>query len=263
MVQKMCIMGMASGYHFGDVRPFLSSLRRTGYSGRVILFVSPTTRDCDKMEAAGAELVHFERVGDYEQYSYNALRYLLYRKWLDECAERFDRILFTDVRDVIFQQDPAEFLWPEGLSITLEDAHKSIGTCPYMKLWLVGHLGHDAWEALRDCRISCSGTTCGDPAAIDQYLAVMLPLLRNYTPGKSMAGYDQGVHNFMLHNGLLERVTRFDNSGPILTLAYKQGLPEQTSEGTILNDSGVPAVLVHQYDRKPELFRQIREAFKA
>jgi hypothetical protein len=29
----------------------------------------------------------------------------------------------------------------------------------------------------------------------------------------------------------------------------------------VLNASGKPAVIVHQYDRKPKLFRQVRERF--
>lgn len=266
------IMGLAAGYHAGDVRPFLASLRCTGFTGRCVLFTSPTTRDTDRMADMGADILPFERPPALAHLPYNALRYFLYLDLLRQAQRPYDRVLITDVRDVIFQRDPFSFPWADGLNVTLEDARMTIGTCPYMTRWVTGHMGEAAWRALADKRISCSGTTVGDHAAMQDYLERLTGLLLPFSPAPpppdalpgaptGMAGYDQGVHNHLLHGGHLPKATVHDNAGPILTLGYKATPPVIDARGHILNDADLPAVMVHQYDRMPELFRTVRARY--
>lgn len=255
------ILGLAAGYHFGDVQPFLVSLERSGFAGRCVLFATPTTRGVDEMRAAGARVVRFERRGEIAHLSHNAYRYFLYRDYLREHGP-FHRVLMTDVRDVVFQSDPFAHPWAAGLNVTLEDRRMTIGTCPYVTRWITGHLGQDAWEPLRDRPISCSGTTLGDADAVADYLERLTALLTPWEAGREMmAGYDQGVHNHLVHNGLVPDVTFHDNAGPILTLAYRQGDPPLDGHGRVLNEAGKPAVMVHQYDRKPALFAHLRKLY--
>lgn len=261
MSENTLVLGLAAGYHYGDVRPFAKSLKQSGFAGRCVLFVSPTTRDADRMAAEGLEVVPFERPAEAEHIPYNAWRYSLYKDWLLQSGERFDRILITDVRDVIFQSAPMAFDWADGVNVTLEDKRMTIGQCPYMTRWVTGHLGKEAHAAIAQCPISCSGTTVADHDGMMDYLGRMLSHMAGFKPGKSMAGYDQGVHNHLLHNDMLPKVTKFDNRGPILTLAYKKGVPALGEDGLVLNDAGQPAVIVHQYDRKPEIFKMLRERY--
>ncbi|BFR47278.1 hypothetical protein RVX_R03390 [Nitratidesulfovibrio sp. HK-II] len=268
------VMGLAAGYHAGDVRPFLASLRATGFAGRCVLFASPTTRDTGRMADMGADVLPFERPPALAHLPYNALRYFLYLDLLRQAPRPYARVLITDVRDVIFQRDPFSFPWTEGLNVTLEDARMTIGACPYMTRWTTGHLGEAAWRALAGRRISCSGTTVGGHAAMLDYLERLTGLLLPFSPAPpppvpdgtpppptGMAGYDQGVHNHLLHGGHLPEVTVHDNAGPILTLGYKATPPAADAHGDILNDAGVPAVMVHQYDRMPEVFRAVRARY--
>ena len=280
--ESTLVMGLAAGYHAGDVRPFLASLRGTGFAGRCVLFASPTTRDTGRMADMGADILPFERPPALAHLPYNALRYFLYLDLLRQAPRPYARVLITDVRDVIFQRDPFSFPWAEGLNVTLEDARMTIGTCPYMTRWTTGHLGEAAWRALAGQRISCSGTTVGGHAAMLDYLERLTGLLLPFSPAPpppapppastslssgappppiGMAGYDQGVHNHLLHGGHLPKVTVHDNAGPILTLGYKATQPAADAHGDILNDAGVPAVMVHQYDRMPELFRAVRARY--
>lgn len=256
---RCLVMGLAAGYHAGDVRPFLASLRAGGFAGRCVLFVSPTTRGLDAMRALGAEAVPFERVGESAHLPHNAYRYLLYREFLRREGP-FERILISDVRDVVFQGDPFAHPWAEAVNATLEDRRMTIGACPFATRWITGHLGRAAWEAIRDAPISCSGTTVAGHAAMLDYLDRLIALLTPYEPGRErMAGYDQGVHNHLLHTGRLPGAVATDNAGPILTLAYKREDPALDAAGLILDDAGRPARIVHQYDRKPALFALVRE----
>ncbi|XPV76686.1 MAG: hypothetical protein ACNI27_01860 [Desulfovibrio sp.] len=261
--ENTLILGLAAGYHYGDVCPFLASLEECGYKGTTVLFTSPTTRDLHKMKEHNATILPFEPEAKYRELSYNAQRYPLYLSFLKSTDHKWDKILITDVRDVIFQQSPFSFSWDTGLNITLEDESKTIGTCPFNSHWVRQHMGKDIFQQVKDFQISCSGTTVGDHESVVAYLEMMTDALLPFNPPSGtdgMGGYDQGIHNVLIHTEQLE-CTRHDNSGPILTLAYKQQLPDENSEGKILNDNGAPAVLVHQYDRKPELFKKIRQKY--
>ncbi|EPR37212.1 hypothetical protein dsx2_1155 [Desulfovibrio sp. X2] len=265
MTRPNLVLGLAAGYHDGDVRPFLESLRRTGFSGRCVLFVSPTTRGTERMAALGAQIVPFTRPDELAHVPYNALRYFLYRDFLqkaDAAGEGpFSRILLTDVRDVVFQRDPFAFPWPAGVSATLEDGRMRIGGCPYMAHWTRGHLGADVLDELSERPISCSGTTVAGHAAMHAYLAAMTARLLPFVPAPRMAGYDQAVHNLLVHRGLLPGLAVHDNGAPILTLGYVEGEAALDAAGDVLTPSGGPALIVHQYDRKPELFARIRARY--
>ncbi|EGB14373.1 hypothetical protein DND132_1160 [Pseudodesulfovibrio mercurii] len=258
---RTLVLGLAAGYHYGDVRPFLASLDRAAYAGDLVLFVSETTRDLERLRAHGAELLPMVRRPGLEDVPCNALRYFLYLDFLKGADVRWERILISDVRDVVFQRDPFTFAWPDGLCCTLEDPSATVGSCPFNGRWVREHLGAEALNRIADRPVSCSGTTVADHAAMVAYLERMTGRLLPPSTGECMAGYDQGVHNYLIHTGALGDPTLFDNTGPILTLAQTRGEPEVNGRGEVLNRAGRVAHLIHQYDRKPSLFRMIRERF--
>lgn len=251
---------MAAGYHFGDVRPFLSSLEQSGYRGESVLFVSDTTRDLALMEAY-TTVIPFEGPAGIEHLPYNAVRYFLYLEFLRNAETRYARILISDVRDVIFQRDPFDHAWSPGINCTLEDKRMTLGACPHNAHWIRGHQGEGALASVRHHPISCSGTTVGDHDGMVSYLEILTNQLKPFNDGERMAGYDQGVHNVLVHTGELPGLTLHDNAGPIMTLGYTRGEPAMDGDGRVLNENGEPAVLVHQYDRKPRLFKAIRQRF--
>ena len=261
MPASTLILGLAAGYHYGDVRPFLASLERTGHAGETVLFVSGTTRGLDRMQSHGAKIIEVRRPAKLADVPYNALRYFLYRDYLESVDRNYSRILISDVRDVLFQRDPFAYPWPAGLNATLEDRRATVASCPFNAHWVREHLGPKTLTAIGDKPVSCSGTTVGDHGAMLDYLEKMIGRLSPPTTGERMAGYDQGVHNMLIHTGKLGNVTLHDNTGPILTLAQTRGEPRIDALGRVLNESGKPAHLVHQYDRKPALFQRMRDDF--
>jgi len=259
--ENQLILGLAAGYHYGDVRPFLVSLERAGYRGECVLFVSETTRNLDRIGEHNVTLIHLEWPAGLKHLPYNALRYFLYLNFLKASDRHFERILITDVRDVVFQLNPFDYSWPEGINCTLEDKRMTIGECPHNSHWIRRHLGKKAWTTIKDSHISCSGTTMADHDSMLKYLETLTAKLTPYTPGERMAGYDQGVHNHLVHTGQFNELTFQDNFGPILTLGYTRGDPETDGKGFVLNEAGSRAHIVHQYDRKPELHKTIHRQY--
>lgn len=260
-VPQNLILGLAAGYHFGDLAPFVLSWKAVAPKARLVLFTSPTTRHTTQLRDLGVEVVPFERPAEFENVPYNGYRYRLYREYLRTHDESFERILLTDVRDVLFQSDPFAFAWSPGINATLEAPGMTIGRCPHNSHWVENHLGPQALDFLRDEPISCSGTTVADQETLLEYLDAMIEQSTGFSPGNNMAGFDQAIHNILIRKEFDSKTTFHDNAGPILTLGYHPGEPECDASGLVLNASGKPAVIVHQYDRKPKLFRQVRERF--
>lgn len=257
------ILGLAAGYHAGDVRPFLRSLAATGFSGRVVLFVSPTTRGLAEMGELGAETIPFARPVECGHVPYNAWRFFLYREYLGGRARLGappGRVLLTDVRDVVFQRDPFSFAWPPGLCVFYEDRVTRLGACPHMTRWTLGHLGPQALERMGQSLVSCSGTLLGDREGVRSWLDRLCAMLLPFEPpeARGMAGYDQAVHNLLLHEGAPCDVTAFHNDSPVLTLGRLSAPPGLDASGDVLNEGGEPAHIVHQYDRHPALFARMR-----
>ncbi len=266
------VMGLAAGYHYGDVRPFIASLRESGYTGRLVLFVSDTTRDLDRIQAHDVICVLVNRdaytTAHGAEIPWNALRFFIYSDYLAIDRTPYTHILHADIRDIIFQRPP--FAAPSNsaqesisgeLTITLEDQRMTIGTCPYMTQWSCGQLGHEAWQAMSHHPISCSGTVMANHEHMHRYLESMKAALLPHNPAKGMAGYDQAVHNHLLRTGALSPFRTVDNGGPIFTLGYYDGIPRMDANGIIYNDNNEIPNIIHQYDRIPELFKAIRTRY--
>jgi len=260
MARRDLILGLAAGYHAGDLRPFAASLRASGFAGRCVLFVSASTTGAGSLAGFGIEAVPFERPAHQAHVPYNAWRYFLYRDFL-RANPKFGRVLLTDVRDVVFQADPFSFGWPEGFCAMLEDPSATVGSCAHTAHWVRGHLGQEALADLAAFPLSCSGVSLASALLMLAYLERLCARLLPFTPGPRMAGYDQGVHNLVLRRDPPGPVRFFGNDGPVLTLGSKPDDPAVAADGLVLNDAGMPAILVHQYDRKPELFARIRKRY--
>lgn len=261
MSDNTLILGLAAGYHYGDVAPFLRSLERIQFAGTCVLFVSETTRDTERMAMHDVHIVPVQRPDGLHHLSYNAYRYYLYLGFLRQGTAPFEHVMITDVRDVLFQRDPFDYAWGRGLHCALEDERMTIGSCPFNSRWVRGHMGDEALAAVSGQTISCSGTTVGDHDSMLGYLEHMTGHFLPFAGGECMGGFDQGVHNVLIHTGQLSDVTLHENGEPILTLGYYAGEPSVNAAGEVLNDRGEVAHVVHQYDRKPELFRHVREQF--
>lgn len=260
MARRDIILGLAAGYHSGDLRPFAASLHRSGFAGRCVLFVSASTTGAGSLAAFGIEAVAFERPPDQAHVPYNAWRYFLYRDVLRATPD-CGLVLLTDVRDVVFQADPFSFDWPEGFCAMLEDPSATVGSCAHTSRWVRGHLGEAALADLAGFPLSCSGVSLAPARLMRAYLERLCARLLPFTPGPRMAGYDQGVHNLVLRRDPPGPVHFLGNDGPVLTLGSKPDDPAVDADGLVRNDAGQPAVLVHQYDRKPALFAHIRRHY--
>jgi hypothetical protein len=181
-------------------------------------------------------------------------RFLHFRSYLD--LHFYDRILMSDVRDVLFQSDPFRNLPPDGLGISVETRRYQVGTESLNAGWIAMAYGPDVLARIGANPVSCVGVTCGDRAGSASYLEAMRrEIFRLSAAAARRGGADTAIHNVLAWTGRLGRVHLLETLGsPVATL---NGVPANqlvlTPAARILNRDGSEPSVVHQYDRLPGL----------
>ncbi len=267
-------MGLAGGYTFTYLRPLITSLERSGFQGDLVLFVGEMEQETyQALEKTSAKLYYFDRTYPYiksnelekyipEQTSYQPspkiLRYLFYNAYLKEYGANYDKVLIADTRDVIFQKDPFDYPFKEGLYCYLEDESERIRDNVYNSAWIRDAFSPADLEEIGDNLISCSGVTIGDVPSFLHYFKAMTEQLY-ITQEKGCQ--DQGVHNYVIYKGLLKDIPLHlvkDDKGAVSTISrFKPKTRIYINrKGLVTDSTGRIINIVHQYDRHPHLYRK-------
>jgi len=269
---------------FSKVQPFFSSLFRTGYSGKLVVFSSSVDLMSKQlMEDSGAQVTPFLFTGRHVRNSLARpwtcwkllfkilpseevrrsiarrvfhlfyLRHLLYLRYLEQNSE-IQRVLMCDSRDVYFQENPFSD-WPgTGLHAFEEDRSIEIGDCPHHAKWIRTLSGESMFERLRNLPRVCAGTIMADRDSAICFLKQMLKL--SYS-AQSLEAYDgdQGLYNILIHERLIPNITTHENAiSSVLTIGSmpSESLRVDESDFLIRGDkSRIP--ILHQYDRNPDI----------
>ncbi|CAB9518955.1 expressed unknown protein [Seminavis robusta] len=225
------VMGMAIGYDLFVFQRFVGSLRRSGFTGTIILGVDPqkvdskveeyllaknvTTKfiqhvncstpfvnNTEDLRAAQKELLTC--LAPYPNLKARWGRFPLLRDWLAECEECNGPVLITDVRDTIFQRDPFGDDAPaiKGLQVFEED--------PRMRTtnWLVEWPVTECKGVTFDEPMLCSGTTASSKKEdmldyLDSMHAEMNAWSQDPKCHFEINGDDQSIHNYLFYTNKL------------------------------------------------------------
>jgi hypothetical protein len=266
-VGRNLVMGLALNYRKADLAPFVRSLRATGYDGDITLWVSAL--DPETQELFEEYRVHYEYYWEmsFSPFNFMLARNFSYYRYLCDIVNRrtqtFDRILLTDVADVVFQADPFATAPGGDLVVFLEDKVRTLDTCYVDSYWIRSAFGDLALNEVRGRRMSCAGTVLGTWAGILRYLLVMqLGAFECAAPARSLEGIDQAIHNVMLYRGRLSGAVIVENAEHVFTMGI---VPKNhvaiTQDGRITDRDGRICPIVHQYNRHPPVTRLIQEQY--
>ncbi len=281
------VIGAVRGYTFDQLSPFVISLKRTSFKGDLVLLwnqLSPETLAA--LQQHGVKLVHFPYRGSGALNSWgrfwpwlrpllrapvgNAARKLVYKKilnlafvrylhaldFLESHAGTYGNILLTDVRDVIFQDNPFASPLPGEIVAFLESSNMVFGSEPMNDGWILENYGPEMAAKLRGKRISCCGTVMGTEAGMIRYLNRFMAEIAHL---KSVAhGADTSVHNVLVREGFSGQITVAENyQGQVGTVNASASEFVLGTKGLVVGASGLPVPVLHQYDRHPDLARQL------
>lgn len=234
----MIILTCATNYTIEDVKPFMSSLVDSGHKGDIYCICNGSPAE-SYLRELGVNIIQDIDNG----FDINSRRFFLWK----EILRGYDGVsVITDIRDVVFQL-PIDLLPTDGVHVFCEDSAKTIGTCPYNSWWMQQIFGEVRYA---DNPIICAGFTVGHLA---EYCTVMWESLRDLP---SIRGLDQAIHNHLVYNGRVDAHIH-TNGFPVYTVGYVPFNTVPCNHGIITHNGTIP-VVVHQYDRHPNLKEKLK-----
>jgi hypothetical protein len=191
-------------------------------------------------------------------------RFIQYLDFLRNQATRYDKVMLTDVRDVFFQADPFERIPSNQLWMFQEQGPATLGTEPRNGRWVKATFGGKVLRQIASQPILCAGITIGGFQNVLGYLETMETELLKRTPVHIP---DQGIHNAMAYTGAfnhLNPVIVRNGDGPVLTVGMmNDSQMTLDGQGRLVDPSGIPYAVLHQYDRHPKLIPLLQNSLLA
>lgn len=297
-METMITVGFSSGYTWQQLKPWVHSLKETGYPDEIhIVGTNMNNATIHKLQEEGVKLRLFGRQNEFgdvvsdDKGAPHVNRFFYLWSHLFQLKGKHKAVLTTDVRDVIFQRNPKPHLmdyiedkWKlvacsEGLSYQDE---------PWGNQNLLETFGPFFHNALKQSTILNVGVISGD---FDWVTGLMLTIFQ-MSINRPIPIVDQAVYNFLMANdpyigytkitGLRSRYavqlgTTYDavtaGSGdlgkqcmndPEALRTYMESFLDPQPEykdGKVLNSGGEEFVIVHQWDRVPHLKQVIEQKY--
>jgi hypothetical protein len=248
------IMGHWSNLSFAELEPFLASLRHSGFPGEVRIFVSHVTPETVRnLQVHG---VRVERPGQSAQprMTHLSSRFFTYLDFLARHGANYRRVMLTDLRDVVFQADPFAVAWPADIVFAHERCR--LADCPVNRAWVIQGYGDAVAENMRNCVISCAGTTFGTVGGLLRYLAAMTSELTS-RPVAIEGGIDQGVHNYIVHMRPPADAWLDTGDAIVATMHYVPvDAVTMTPRGALIDGNLVP--VLHQWQKHAAIAGYVR-----
>ena len=262
---KYTIIGCITKYGVEQIKPFVESIERSGFSGDKLMLVYEITQDTiEYLNSKGWTLIQSEPQQHIILQRFRDMYQVLHQY-------ETDVIIWVDVKDIVFQKDPTEWLnknmnkdilaFSESLKFGDEEwARLNAGTSFPME-----------WDWLQNEEIHCAGTIVGKKEAIrDLFISIYRWSL---TTSNQEQLADQAAYNILIRLHQFKDIVQFvkqqEGFAAQLHLKLKKGgnLPYTEELVTIdgdevKNSKGELFTLVHQYDRNEELKKLIENKYK-
>lgn len=262
---KYTIVGCITKYGIEQIRPFVESIDMTGFAGEKLMLVYDISQDTiEYLTNKGWLIVQSEPQQHIILQRFRDMYSLLHQY-------ETDVIIWVDVKDIVFQKDPTNWLnmWMRKDILAFSESLK-FGDEEWAKL-NAGTSFPMEWEWLQNEEIYCAGTIVGKKEAIrDLFIDIYRWSLTTSNP-QQLA--DQAAYNILIHmhqwKDKVQFVKQQEGFAAQLHLKLKKGdmLPYTEELSTIdgneiKNSKGELYTLVHQYDRNEELKQLIENKYK-
>jgi hypothetical protein len=262
---KYTIVGCITKYGIEQIRPFVESIDMTGFAGEKLMLVYDISQDTiEYLTNKGWLIVQSEPQQHIILQRFRDMYSLLHQY-------ETDVIIWVDVKDIVFQKDPTNWLnmWMRKDILAFSESLK-FGDEEWARL-NAGTSFPMEWEWLQNEEIYCAGTIVGKKEAIrDLFIDIYRWSLTTSNP-QQLA--DQAAYNILIHmhqwKDKVQFVKQQEGFAAQLHLKLKKGdiLPYTEELSTIdgneiKNSKGELYTLVHQYDRNEELKQLIENKYK-
>jgi hypothetical protein len=273
-MSKDLLLGGIDLYNWDKVKIWVRSVRKTGFTGDIVLLGYRITKDIAEMgkeygvdvyeinyDSFGNAIVH-EGSGIPTQC--HQLRFFHAWQFLLDNHTKYNNVIITDVRDVVFQKNPSEYLdtvLTDDRPIVISSEGILFKDEPWNFQNLVRGFGPIIAEQLAHRVAYNVGVLAGKSSAMKNlFLCLYSNTVGRYIPS------DQSSFNVLIHEGLLSSYVSTNHND---TWACQCGVtldPEKPyhtpfllepqaiiKDGIVYNHKNEMFHIVHQWDRIPQL----------
>jgi hypothetical protein len=232
------VIGVTLGLQIESIHRFVGSLRKTGFSGNIILGVEEkqprkflrflenannvtvktvryaanctfepfykTQEDIDKESDDKMRRDLTSCAEPYPDVKLSNIKYPLGRDWLRDCKTCTGPVMLVNVREVYFQEDPFGPEAPEIKGIQLFEEHPDVTTKHWVVDWPVG----DCKGVHNKKPMISGGAVVGTSSAMMKYMEQMYEEMKAWLVEPKCrfktASDEQPVQNFLFYNGDLK-----------------------------------------------------------
>jgi len=295
---KNLIIGGCSNYTWNELKYWVNSIKNSGFNGDVVLVGTNIKKETiDKLTSLGVKLSLYgnkTESGDVESKGGlppHVERFFYIWDYLQKTKEKYNYVITTDTRDVIFQKDPNE--WLENNMKFHEIVASSEGMRYKNEPWGNKNLFHAFGGYFHNIMKNNMIYNVGVIAGTQDQVKSLLLMIFQLSLGRPIQIVDQAVYNFILTIPSINKETFF--TGPSDTWAINLGTtheavkagsgdlgaqalsnpngmkeylmnyediqPKFLDDGSVVNNIGNKYTLVHQWDRVPELKKKIEKLY--
>ncbi|MEX0595121.1 MAG: hypothetical protein WD512_01385 [Candidatus Paceibacterota bacterium] len=286
---KDLLIGCFINYEYYHILPWVESINKVDFPGYKYVIVSDISKELSSILKEKGFTVIDKGKTDTQINNIVVDRFFDVSDFLKTFDEEVRYVISTDVRDVIFQRNPSEWLEENmgDAEVVVSGEGFKYEDEPWSRNNMITAFGSEQYEFMRDKPIHCAGVIAGTKEGIIRLFDEIWFACQGkppYVPGGG--GPDQSAFNIILNTQYdLVRVKYTTNddtwacqlgttvpaikagSGDIgheFAKRYFSGLyldevkqkmlaKEPKLDGkTILNNDGKPYYIIHQYDRIPE-----------
>lgn len=274
------IIGCSTGYDFAKLKYWIHSINRSGFKGdKILVMLNADARTVNAVANAGFRVIGFKQdeqgnLVHQSQFAVHVERFLHIYNHIN--PERHRYVITTDVKDVIFQKNPSEFIEKNIGDKNLIFSSESMlyKDEPWGNQNLFETFGEFIYEKFRDKEIYNVGVLAGKAQAVkDLCLNIFTMSL-----GRAIKICDQSTFNFMISQhpyldtslymksedgwacqlGTTVDPTKQDQFKPLLL----EPSPEMKKGSVRTAVDKKEYYIVHQYDRVPAWKKLIEDKYE-
>lgn len=280
---KDLILGSVTNYTFDKIANWVNSIERSGFTGhKVVVAYNVGFELVEELVKRDFTVVTFNRDDVNKRFTYSdnfnivVDRFYSYWKILQNIEDQVRFVIATDVRDVIFQTNPSEWLNREQPSIIASTEgiryrdevwgnNNMRFSFPFMHNYMLDKIIYNA------------GVITGHISLIRELFLNVYMICANMPHTiDGGGGPDQAAYNVLLTMKQYNSITRFTTANdawaaqlgtvadPRKIMQYRPHLTDDEpiiKDGVVYNKDGTKYCIVHQYDRVPSLLPVINSRY--
>lgn len=272
MAKKDLIIGAFKNYSFETLKPWVNSINEHFKGDKVIISINSSDETNQKLADSGFHVVATQ---SQMNMMFHMERFIHIYNFLKENAHNYRYVISTDVRDVILQDDPMK-----KLELYLDEETDYVAVAEGIQLkneaWNRDNVnacfGPFFYEQIKDNEIYNVGLLAGKSEHIRDLCAMLFQLsfnradwvadqaayniLLNWEPYKSKTFITTLPDGWACNLHVTNKPEQMEEFGP--HLLYPRPV---FKEGVVMDSTGIPFAIVHQYDRVPEINKYIKDKY--